>query len=131
VREVLEETGLRTEPLGLVGIYSDPERDPRGHIVSAVFHLRVVGGELHAGDDADSAALFDLNDLPELASTTPGSSPTTSGLRPAAVSSQRVDHGIWKALYRRRAYKEEMLQDDLDAKILGYCSETASSPMRR
>jgi 8-oxo-dGTP diphosphatase len=67
VREVLEETGLRTEPLGLVGIYSDPERDPRGHIVSAVFHLRVVGGELHAGDDADSAALFDLNDLPELA----------------------------------------------------------------
>ena len=67
VREVLEETGLRTEPLGLVGIYSDPARDPRGHIVSAVFHLRAVGGELRGGDDADSAALFDLSALPELA----------------------------------------------------------------
>ncbi len=67
VREVLEETGLRTEPLGLVGIYSDPARDPRGHIVSAVFHLRAMGGELRGGDDADSAALFDLSALPELA----------------------------------------------------------------
>lgn len=67
VREVLEETGLRTEPLGLVGVYSDPRRDPRGHIVSTAFHLRVVGGELRAGDDADSASLFDLNALPELA----------------------------------------------------------------
>lgn len=67
VREVQEETGLRTEPLGLVGVYSDPRRDPRGHIVSAVFHLQVVGGELRAGDDADGVSLFDLASLPELA----------------------------------------------------------------
>ncbi|MDW5562931.1 MAG: NUDIX domain-containing protein [Methanomassiliicoccus sp.] len=67
VREVMEETGLRTEPLGLVGLYSDPGRDPRGHIVSAVFHLRVVGGELRAGDDADEVSLYDLDSLPELA----------------------------------------------------------------
>ncbi len=67
VREVLEETGLRTEPLELVGIYSDPGRDPRGHIVSAVFHLRVVGGELRAGDDADGVSLFDPGLLPDLA----------------------------------------------------------------
>jgi 8-oxo-dGTP diphosphatase len=67
VREVLEETGLRTEPLDLVGVYSDPGRDPRGHIVSAVFRLRVVGGELRAGDDADDVSLFDLDSLPELA----------------------------------------------------------------
>jgi 8-oxo-dGTP diphosphatase len=32
-----------------------------------VFHLRVVGGELRAGDDADGVSLFDLGSLPELA----------------------------------------------------------------
>ncbi|MBI0584353.1 MAG: NUDIX hydrolase [Methanomassiliicoccus sp.] len=67
VREVEEETGLRTGPLMLVGVYSDPGRDPRGHIVSTVFHLRVLGGELRAGDDAAGVELFDLHALPELA----------------------------------------------------------------
>jgi 8-oxo-dGTP diphosphatase len=67
VREVLEETGLHTEVLDLVGVYSDPARDPRGHLVSLVFFLRPIGGELRAGDDAESAALFDLSSLPELA----------------------------------------------------------------
>ena len=40
VREVFEETGLKTKIMDLVGIYSDPNRDPRGHIVSAVFLLK-------------------------------------------------------------------------------------------
>ncbi len=67
VREVLEETGLRTEVLDLVGLYSDPGRDPRGHLVSAAFLLRPVGGELAAGDDAQGVELFQLDALPELA----------------------------------------------------------------
>jgi len=67
VREVLEETGLRTEVLDLVGVYSDPDRDPRGHIITAVFSLRARGGELKAGDDADGVGLHDLDALPELA----------------------------------------------------------------
>lgn len=67
VREVWEETGLETEPLDLVGVYSDPSRDPRGHIVSLVFLLRAVGGELRAGDDAETVGVFDLADLPPLA----------------------------------------------------------------
>jgi 8-oxo-dGTP diphosphatase len=67
MREVLEETGLATEVLDLVGVYSDPGRDPRGHLVSVVFFLRRVGGELRAGDDAAGVQLFDTDDLPELA----------------------------------------------------------------
>ena len=39
-REAKEETGLEIELIGLVGIYSDPKRDPRGHIVSAAFLAR-------------------------------------------------------------------------------------------
>jgi len=67
VREVEEETGLRTEVVGLVGVYSDPRRDPRGHVVSAVFHLRLIGGTLRGGDDASAAEWTPLDDLPRLA----------------------------------------------------------------
>ncbi len=51
-REALEETGLVIQLDRLVGVYSDPERDPRGHTVSVVYHAIPIGGELKAGDDA-------------------------------------------------------------------------------
>jgi 8-oxo-dGTP diphosphatase len=67
MREAREETGLRTRVSRLLGIYSDPERDPRGHTVSAVFVLEVAGGKLRGGDDAAEAAFFELGKLPPLA----------------------------------------------------------------
>lgn len=67
VRELEEETGLRTEILDLVGVYSDPGRDPRGHFISMVFHLAKISGNLEAGDDAAEVSLFPLDDLPEMA----------------------------------------------------------------
>ncbi len=67
VREVQEETGLKTEIVGLVGVYSDPERDPRGHTVSVVYVLRRIGGKTKGGDDAAEARFFPLDELPELA----------------------------------------------------------------
>lgn len=74
-REVREETGLDVEVVRLLGVYSDPKRDPRGHVVSAVFVVRPVGGtaaeaweaDLAGGDDAAEARAFPLDDLPELA----------------------------------------------------------------
>jgi len=67
VREVREETGLRTRVVRLLGVYSDPERDPRGHTVSVVFELSVAGGKVAGGDDAAEAAFFDMGRLPPLA----------------------------------------------------------------
>ena len=65
-RELIEETGLRGDIVDLLGVYSDPKRDPRGHTVSVVFVLKVGGivdiGE--AGDDADEARWFGLDALP-------------------------------------------------------------------
>ena len=57
-REAAEETGLEVAVAGLVGVFSAPERDPRGHTVSAVYLCRVVGGALAAGDDAAEARWF-------------------------------------------------------------------------
>lgn len=36
-REVLEEAGVEVDALSLVGVYSDPSRDPRGHTVSVAY----------------------------------------------------------------------------------------------
>lgn len=42
-REALEETGIKVSNLTLVGVYSDPSRDPRGHVVSICFKAEVCG----------------------------------------------------------------------------------------
>ena len=67
VREVFEETGLRTKIVHLVGVYSDPHRDPRGHTVTIAYLLEVVGGRICSGDDSLDAKFFNLDELPELA----------------------------------------------------------------
>jgi len=67
LREAEEETGLKCRIERLVGVYSDPNRDPRGHYVSVCFILVPVGGELKAGSDAEDVKVFKLSELPELA----------------------------------------------------------------
>ena len=55
-RELREETGISVGDLRLVGVYSDPSRDPRGHTASVVFLAELARpAELMAGDDAVSA----------------------------------------------------------------------------
>jgi 8-oxo-dGTP diphosphatase len=66
VREVEEETGLKTQIKKLVGVYSDPARDPRGHTVSVVYLLEIYGGKLLASDDASEVKFYKLNELPAL-----------------------------------------------------------------
>jgi 8-oxo-dGTP diphosphatase len=54
-RELMEEAGIAAGELKLVGVYSEPNRDPRGHTVSVVY-VGVIGPvEPTAGDDAASA----------------------------------------------------------------------------
>lgn len=66
VREIYEETGLKTKIRDLIGIYSDPKRDPRGHTITVAYLLDIKSGELKSGDDASDAKFFDLKDLPKL-----------------------------------------------------------------
>ena len=55
-RELHEETGVSARDLRLVGVYSDPSRDPRGHTVSVAFLAQLVApAEAVAGDDAAAA----------------------------------------------------------------------------
>ena len=64
IREALEETSLRVTLTTLLGCYSAPRRDPRGHTVSAVY-VAEARGEPQARDDARDVSLFTLGDLPD------------------------------------------------------------------
>ena len=37
IREALEETNIKVKIIKLIGVFSDPKRDPRGHTVSVAF----------------------------------------------------------------------------------------------
>ncbi len=62
-REMEEETGLKIEIEDLLGVYSDPDRDPRFHTVSVVYISRAVGRP-KAGDDAKRTTLYRLSRIP-------------------------------------------------------------------
>ncbi len=66
-RELSEETGLHAVQLSLVGVYSDPGRDPRGHVVSIAYLTRVSHFAPQAADDAAQAEFVADWDDQELA----------------------------------------------------------------
>ncbi len=66
LREAREETSLDVVLTDLLGCYSDPARDSRGHTVSAVY-VATASGEPRAADDAAGLALFDPAACPPLA----------------------------------------------------------------
>ncbi len=68
LRELAEETHLEERPLYLVGVFGDPERDPRGWVVSTAFlAFAPAECEAQAGDDAAEVAWHALSALPEMA----------------------------------------------------------------
>lgn len=63
-REAREETALEVRLLALLGVYSDPRRDARGHTASVVY-VAEARGTPRAQDDARNLALFSPDRLPE------------------------------------------------------------------
>jgi len=61
-REMSEEIDLDVEIVELLGLYSDPSRDPRFHTVSAVYICKASTWP-QAGDDAKSTKIVALEDL--------------------------------------------------------------------
>jgi len=64
VREAKEETSLDVKLTRLLGVYSDPSRDPRSHTISTVY-VAIADGQPVAADDAADAGVFTENTLPE------------------------------------------------------------------
>ena len=68
-RELQEETGVSINYLEQLYTFGMPNRDPRNRVVSVTYYglVRPDAFELHAGTDANEAAWFETQSLPELA----------------------------------------------------------------
>ena len=64
VREAKEETSLDVKLTRLLGVYSDPLRDPRSHTISTVFVATAAGLPV-AADDAAESGVFTKHTLPK------------------------------------------------------------------
>ena len=62
-REMCEEVSLDVEIQELLGIYSDPSRDPRFHTASAVYICKAYGTP-KSGDDAKDIYVYKEDELP-------------------------------------------------------------------
>lgn len=66
-RELCEETGIDDAYVKLVGVYGEPDRDPRGWVISSTYMALMNGRDCHlkAGDDAQDARWFtvELTDI--------------------------------------------------------------------
>jgi len=67
LRELREETGLAASAIGELGVFSDPDRDPRERVITIAYYALVKPADVIGGDDADEAAWFSIDDLPPLA----------------------------------------------------------------
>ena len=69
-RELSEETGIKKIHLTQIHTFSDPNRDPRGRVISTAFGA-ILNDEdeisLQPGSDASQAAWVDLSEIPPLA----------------------------------------------------------------
>jgi 8-oxo-dGTP diphosphatase len=63
IREMKEETGLDVIIMRQFHVYSNPERDPRRHVVSVVFEC-VARGEPKGSDDAKVARVYSYDEIP-------------------------------------------------------------------
>ncbi|MCS7139296.1 MAG: NUDIX hydrolase [Candidatus Nezhaarchaeota archaeon] len=61
-REVKEETGLDVEIRGLIGVYSKPDRDPRGHVISIAYLTTEVGGQLRGSEETEVSEFYTIPD---------------------------------------------------------------------
>ena len=67
LRELREETALEPAAIGELGVFSDVDRDPRERVITIAYYALVKPSEVIGGDDADEAAWFPVDHLPELA----------------------------------------------------------------
>ncbi len=65
VREAQEEVSLDVKLIALLGLYSDPSRDHRGHTVTACYVAQAPGKPI-AADDAKNCQIFSIDTLPDL-----------------------------------------------------------------
>jgi len=63
LRELYEETSLKAKIIKLLGVHSQHTKI-YGNLVVITFLVKITGGKIRAGDDAEDARFFDFNEIP-------------------------------------------------------------------
>ena len=66
VREAKEETSIDVELGELVNVYSEPDRDPRGHTVTVAYIAKGDFAEKRADSDAADIGIFSSDELEDI-----------------------------------------------------------------
>lgn len=66
IREAKEETSIDVELVDLVNVYSEPERDPRGHTVTVAYIAKGDFESRKADSDAKDIGIFSPDELDEI-----------------------------------------------------------------
>ena len=66
IREAKEETSIDVELKDLVNVYSEPDRDPRGHTITIAYTAKGNFDDKKADSDASEIAIFSAEKLDEL-----------------------------------------------------------------
>jgi len=66
LRELKEETSVTGKAKKLIGVYSN-KSDIHGYLVTIIYEVEIVNGAPCAGDDAEEAKLYDVEELPCIA----------------------------------------------------------------
>ena len=66
MREAKEETSIDVKLIDLVGVYSKPDRDPRGHTVTVAFTAKGDLSKMNADSDAKEINIFSKTQLDEI-----------------------------------------------------------------
>ena len=66
IREAKEETSIDVELIDLVNVYSEPDRDPRGHTITVAYTAKGNFNDRKAEDDACDIAIFSVEKIDEI-----------------------------------------------------------------
>ncbi len=65
-RELYEETGLKAKELKLLGVFSDPKRDPRWHAITIAFAVTKFSGKIRPSIESKEVIWMDIKKVKKL-----------------------------------------------------------------